>query len=296
MTGSILVFGYNGNLGGRLIASQFKNHRFISRSEIEKYLGKLKLDVMEFSQLDSILNFFNPDVVINCAGISDVEYCELNSEHCKLVNMVAPTVISDLTKKRGIKLVHISTDHFLSKETNLRDEDCTYFATNIYGYSKLNADLQIQRYNKDALIIRTNFFGYGRNNLVKWAIDKVDRNETLDGFIDISFNPVSIGYLCHAIESLLNCNASGILNVTSDESITKYSFLSMVARAYSRKEISINKIKASDKKLNAVRPGDMALLNKKFKVTTESVIPVIADMIQHEISTIQRRQNGFIEK
>jgi hypothetical protein len=70
----------------------------------------------------------------------------------------------------------------------------------------------------------------------------------------------------------------------------------MVARAYSRKEISINKIKASDKKLNAVRPGDMALLNKKFKVTTESVIPGIADMIQHEISTIQRRQNGFIEK
>ena len=296
MTSSILILGYNGNLGNRLIASQFKNYKFITRREIEKHLGQIKLSVTNFSQIESMLDFFHPDVVINCAGLSNVEYCEVNSEHCKLVNMVAPTVIAELTKKRGSKFVHISTDHFLAKEINLRDESCTYYAANIYGYSKLNADLQIKENNKNALIIRTNFFGYGSNNLFKWAIDKVNTDLVLDGFIDISFNPVSIDFLCHAIELLLEDNASGIFNVTSDEVITKYSFLSMVTSAYSSKEIVINRVRASDKKFNAMRPRDMALSNKKFKVTTKSAIPDIKDMIQYEIGKIQREQNGFIEK
>ena len=296
MTSSILVLGFNGNLGSRLIASQYKNYKFITRQEIEKHLGQLKLSITNFSQLENLLDFFHPDVVINCAAISNVEYCEVNSEHCKLVNMVAPTVIAKLTEKRGVKFIHISTDHFMTKEINLRDEYCTYYATNIYGYSKLNADLQITENSKNALIIRTNFFGYGSNNLFKWAIDKINANVVLDGFIDISFNPVSIDFLCHAIELLLEFDASGIFNVTSDEVITKYSFLSMVTRAYSHKKIVINKVRSPDREFNALRPRDMALSNKKFKVTTKSAIPDIADMIQHEIATIQRGKNGFIGK
>jgi dTDP-4-dehydrorhamnose reductase len=210
--------------------------------------------------------------------------------------MLAPINISNLANKLHKRFIQISTDHYSSINNETRDEKCTFYATNMYGYSKLNSDIQIELANKNALIIRTNFFGYGNNNLFKWVIDKINDNEVIDGYIDIYFNPVSINYLCNAIELLLKSELSGVINVAGDKTVSKHDFITEVADLYADKKIVINKVKAPQDKLSAVRPSDMSLANDKFRKLAKSTIPSLTDMILCEINMIQREINGIFER
>lgn len=295
MTDSILVLGNTGNLGKRLITTEFKNYRMFSKTEIEKYTKKTKVDITNQTQMEYLFNVLDPDIIINCAGISNVNYCDINSEHCKLVNMLAPINISSLANKLQKRFIQISTDHYSSSNNESRNEKGNFYATNIYGYSKLISDIQIELANKNALIIRTNFFGYGNNNIFKWVIDKINNNEVIDGYIDIYFNPVSINFLCNAIELLLESEISGIINVAGDKTVSKHNFVTEVAALYSDKKITINRVNAPNNELSTVRPRDMSLVNEKFRKMTKSTIPDLTDMIKHEINMIPKEINGIIE-
>lgn len=296
MTNSILVLGDSGNLGNRLISKQFKNYRVITKTEIEKFIKNNKLDITNLIQIEYLLNVLDPNVIINCAGISNVDYCDVNPEHCKLVNMLAPINISRLANKLNKKFIQISTDHYASRNNDIRDENCYFSATNMYGYSKLISDVQIELANKNALIIRTNFFGYGKNNLFKWIIDKINNHEAIDGYLDIFFNPVSIDFLCNAIERLLESDMYGVINVACDKTVSKHHFLSEIAALYTSNEVIINRMNAPNDKGSAVRPRDMSLVNDKFRKITKSTIPSLTDMILYEIDMIQRETDGIIKK
>lgn len=65
----ILLLGYNGNIGNFLSDFLSKNHTIIS-------LNKKLLDITDKNQVQLTLKKLSPDIVVQAAGISDVDFCE----------------------------------------------------------------------------------------------------------------------------------------------------------------------------------------------------------------------------
>jgi dTDP-4-dehydrorhamnose reductase len=292
----ILVLGGNGNLGNRLSNYNFKNYKVVNIEVGDIPEFNKNLDLLNLKFIEEIFRNYKPDIVLNCAAISNVEYCESNPEHAKLVNSLAPIFLASLAKKYDFKLIHISTDHFLSMEDLTRDENCDFHPSNIYGYSKLRADQQILNINKNAIIVRTNFFGYGGQNLFKWAIDQINCNKSLKGFIDVTFNPVSIDFLCKSIELAIEKQVTGIINIVGNDIISKYEFIKILSELYVGKELKIDKVYSRTFQPRAVRPLKMALDNKLMKEALFIEIPSISTMIQLEIDLYKKEKHAFLAR
>ena len=88
----ILITGGNGLLGQSLrllapkekyeiIATGLGTDRLKNHSQIYH-----PLDISIKKDCEAILSYYNPDIIINTAAITNVDYCELNQERCLNVN------------------------------------------------------------------------------------------------------------------------------------------------------------------------------------------------------------------
>lgn len=229
----------------------------------------INIDWLSLEQIQYFLYRIKPDAVINAVAITDVDLCEEKPELARRVNEIVPLNLALSCEKLDIPLVHLSTDQFSSTESCKRDEKVQPIAVNTYGETKLNAEKNIKLNMKKFIIIRTNFFGYAPEYsitpLMK-LMDTIKKGQVYNGATDILFNPVSIDFLIESILKLLKKNFYGLINVSSDTCISKYSFARVLAK-YMKEDFS-NILPISINKLNlkASRPNFMCLDNSKLKL------------------------------
>jgi dTDP-4-dehydrorhamnose reductase len=140
--------------------------------------------------------------------------------------------------------------------------------------------------NQNAIVIRTNFFHFDFKNPTSF-LDKLVINSgnkvITQSFNDVWFTPVStktlISYLC----KLLKLNFSGLVNVSSNEVISKYDFHQTVLNCLNISIDSHRPFSVDGIKLRALRPKYMALDNGKLVKITRINTPSIYDMIAEEI-------------
>jgi dTDP-4-dehydrorhamnose reductase len=223
-------------------------------------------------------------VVINCAGLTSVEMCEANPAYAVSVNEKFPASLAFLSKRQSFRFVHISTDHFLSRPFDKRDETCEFTSINIYGKTKLSADQHILKSECAALICRTNFVGFSfkqRVSYFNWLVSRLCEKEPIFAFDDVFFTPIGIGSLCEYIRLLLESSYSGILNVAGVESISKYDFALMVRSRLQSETLVIPK--SIDSAALVQRPKNLSLdtskLQKMFPDKRESLEFVLDELV-----------------
>ena len=215
-----------------------------------------------------VLNRISPDVVVHAAGLTNVDKCQLNSKLAYHVNCELAANVAFSCAKADVKLVYISTDHLFSGQDSLTCEDSRPQPVNIYGESKLCAEHKVALLNSQALIIRTNFFGWGhqfRQSFSDWIYSNIINNKEITLFDDVYFTPILIDTLTKYVHELLALNVSGIFNVVSDERISKYEFGLLLCERFGLSSHLIKLGNISSVDLFAPRPNDMSLSNKKLK-------------------------------
>jgi dTDP-4-dehydrorhamnose reductase len=223
-----------------------------------------------------------PNIIINCIALADVDQCESDLKKSEDLNSLLPRLISSITKKYNIKFVHISTDHFQSREEIPRPEDSELWPINVYGKTKILGEKLIVVENPNALILRTNFFGFSyrkQNTLMEKIISNLKQSKKFNGYSNVAFNPVSVIYLIRAIEYLYSINSKGILNIVSKSVISKYDFAKLVAQIFNLDtEYVVPSI--SPKDVSAVdRPTYLALSPDKYEKTNPPRIPDVREML-----------------
>jgi dTDP-4-dehydrorhamnose reductase len=215
-------------------------------------------------QLESIA----PRFVIHTAGLTNVEKCEDNPELAFLINVRLSTLIAKVTKKLDIPLVHISTDHLFSGKSSLVQEDEPINAINEYGRTKALAESTVVEINPNALIIRTNFYGWGtsyRKSFSDQIIQSLRNNQTLHLFDDVHYTPIFVDNLIQTVHDLLYKKAKGIFHVVSDDRISKYDFGILIAEKFGLDKSLILKSSLQSQDKLVKRPLDMSLSNQKVR-------------------------------
>ena len=252
--------------------------RFVTLSGIKTV--SLKSNLSEF---ESFIIENSIESVINCAGITSVELCERNPDLAFEVNSELPKNLAIVCNKLNVKLVHISTDHLFVGDHQFVSEKNLPYPVNIYGKSKLEGEFNVLNQNSNALVIRTNFFGWGttyRKSFSDYIITELRNKNEIKLFNDVFYTPILIEPLVNYVTQLMDLNFSGIFNVVSSERMSKYDFGQKIAKAFNLSNHLIKSIQFSSRLDLITRPLDLSLSNNKLAISLKTNIESIDDQIR----------------
>ena len=244
----------------------------------------IKFNLDSEKDLTEKISSLNLDLIVNCVGYTNVENCEINFDQALKINSDYASLASRVSKKLNIKFIHISTDHLFDGKTRNNDENSKTIPLNNYAKTKLKGEKQVLKFNKDALIIRTNFFGWGpthKKSFSDFIISSLENNIPISLFSDVNYNPILVSELANAVNNLVEKKCKGIFNIVSTENISKLDFGYLLAKEFNLDDNLIQSSMLSDRKELVDRPLNMTLSIKKLNskgVFVKSLKEQISDL------------------
>ena len=220
----VLVLGGEGQLGSAVGRS------FLGSPFGTTLLGHKDCDITEASSVNGAIETYNPDIVVNCAALTNVERIETDPEYRKIAyetNVIGPWNIARAVALHPDTIfVHISTDYIWS-ESWIRSTPPIPFPLNVYGHQKLEAELAIETeinqhfdpvHGSRLAIIRPSWMWGGRDDDFVWRIIQncyICKAEGGEMKIptDTGGYPVNCDILANSIKSLCQ---SWVLGVSRD--------------------------------------------------------------------------------
>ena len=227
--------------------------------------SQYSLELDDISKLEFQVEQLSPDLIVHTAGMTSVDQCENNPMLAKQVNAKIAKNVAIVSERHKIKFIHISTDHLFLGDKKFYTENSNAEPLNEYARSKLLAEKWVQEVNPDALILRTNFFGWGnshRQSFSDWIIYSLRNNQTINMFDDVFITPIIADSLAIFAHKLINQGASGIYNLVGDERVSKFEFALKLAKIFGLPVKNIKRSYISNADLLAKRPSDMSLNNQ----------------------------------
>ena len=111
-----MVIGGSSLLGYKILTNRnnFELYASYNKNPINmEDLQSIEIDIRNKTNCKKILEI-KPDVIINTAAITNVDYCEKFEKNAFDVNVKGTENISKIAEKLGSKLIHISTDAVFS--------------------------------------------------------------------------------------------------------------------------------------------------------------------------------------
>ncbi|NBV32402.1 MAG: NAD(P)-dependent oxidoreductase [Proteobacteria bacterium] len=121
--------------GGRLGAALVRAWRALGEDVVG--LDRAALSLGTDGKVESVLNEIQFDVLVNCAALTNVDYCETHPEEAFKINGEAANDIALHCEDRGARCIHISTDYVFDGNTSKPyTETDTPAPISVYGASK----------------------------------------------------------------------------------------------------------------------------------------------------------------
>jgi len=245
----------------------------------------------DLNQLRAQLGKISPDLVVHTAGLTSVDRCELFPALAHQANVDIAKNVAQVAAMHGAALVHVSTDHLFSGRRSMCTEAEPPEPVNHYGRTKALAETAVMQVNPAALVVRTNFFGWGhatRQSFTDWLIYSLRAGKDLSLFDNVFFTPILADALALAAHELVEKGASGVFNLVGDQRLSKYEFARILADHFSLPEHLLLPHSLDGSELVAARPHDMSLDNRKAREVLGSdlgkVPQFLAALRQQELS------------
>lgn len=250
--------------------AQANNFEFLlnqHKREINSIYGAIvNFNLFNPYELAQLLDEYCIDVVVNTVALASVDQCELQNELANLLNAKLPVLIARACRLSNTKLIHISTDHFYGFENKLFTEEDSLDLLNSYAATKYAGEQGVLEEYPLALVCRTNFFGIGPSYKPSFS-DKILNNLRskipIALFNDVFFTPLVAFNLARCAHALVDKGCSGIYNISSDNSMSKYEFGVALAMRYGFSETAIDSVSIASRSDLVLRPRGMALSNEK---------------------------------
>lgn len=256
----------------------------------------MKIDLESVDHLTRAFEQLQTQVVVHTAGITSVEKCEAEPDLAERVNVDLAANVAMACAKLGIQLVHISTDQLFSGKDSSVGEAYPVSPVNAYGLTKAEAERRVLEAHPPALVIRTNFYGWGpryRRSFSDMIIESLRAGKELTLFQDVFYTPILAEATVQAVHDLLDLKACGIFNVVGNERLSKHEFGLKLAQEF---KLDVSHIKLgyiADQTSLVRRPYDMSLSNRKV---CKLLGRKLGGVGEHISKLRQQEQNGFTQE
>ena len=189
MEQKIAVTGYEGTVGTELLS-----HGCLP----------LECDITNLPMVQQEMDDVSPDIVIHCAAITDVGYCEEHKEEAIEANLRGTANVVTACGDRPV--IFISSDHVFSGKRRMfgwmgYNERDTPSPVNTYGFTKFAAERIVQAYTENGWVIRTsrlfNYNGMAEDIGLLRSGERVEFTDLIKrSFLHVNHFVDSLMYIC----------------------------------------------------------------------------------------------------
>ena len=256
----IVIIGANGRLGAALA-------REYQRAFSVKAFAHDQLDLAQLDQVRSLLET-EFDLIINCAALTNVDYCETHRDEAFLINAQAPRLLADICAEKSAKLVHISTDYvFDGKQNAPYIEKDSPAPLSVYAESKLAGEEKVLAVSSTNLVVRLSWvFGPDKPSFIDQIIQRAREKETVTAVADKFSSPSYTIDVANWLRLAWENEAQGILHLCNDGACSWQEWA----------QYAIDVCRDSGIPLKAVHVGKLSLTDMKNFVARRPVYTVLS--------------------
>lgn len=226
---------------GHSVVNEFKSYSAKVAHTSRRGSG-IPFDVMKNSVSELSEYLSEGDFLINCIGLTTHNIDESDpraAEEARLLNVQFPKELASLAEETGTNVIQIATDCVFSGskggyvETDIRD------ATDVYGTSKREGEIQSAR----VMHIRVSIVGRelrGRKSLLEWILGQ-PKHAKIPGYTDRLWSGITTTAFAKIVAGIISSQTfrSGMWHLVPENTVTKFELVSLIASAFGRGDIEI---------------------------------------------------------
>ena len=292
---NILITGASGLLGINLALEAARQHTVFGTLNSLKLkteaFNVIETDLLEPGAVERVFDKSQPDWVIHCAALADLEACEAAPEFARQLNTELPKNLAIQCRKGGARLLHVSTDAVFDGLRGNYSEGDTPNPLGVYSQTKLAAEFAVAEACPDAIIARINLFGWsvtGERSLAEFFFNNLQSGVPIMGFDDVCFCPLLANDMADIFLKMMKKDLRGTYHVVSSESISKYDFGVAIARKFGLDPRIISPKSVTDSTLTVTRSPKLTLRVEKLIHDLGEVPPKISPALDRFYTLYQQ--------
>jgi dTDP-4-dehydrorhamnose reductase len=238
----ILILGVSGLIGHTILKGfNGKPEVFGSLHKSKKKYGDLNLftgkniienvDVKNFEILKGILFTINPDVILNCVGITKRKIDKTNPLEVIQVNSIFPHQLAEWAKYHHKRVIHFSTDCVFDGKIGNYKETSLTTAEDLYGRTKALGEINYPH----TLTLRSSFIGqelFDKTELLDWFLSQDGKQ--IKGFTNTFYSGVSTLYMARIVKEIIQYypKLNGLYQLAPKSPISKYDLLCIANKVF----------------------------------------------------------------
>lgn len=300
----ILIVGSNGLLGQKMAelfvrgSSNEITLSSIENSPVRELLSVkyLQADITSKKEVLNLAAACDPEVIINCAAMTNVDACETERELAWKINVVGVENLVEAAKRTNARIVHVSSDYIFDGKAGPYTEDDRPEPISYYGKTKLASENAVRVSGLPFMIARTMvLYGYAagvKPNFALWLIQSLEKRDQVRVVDDQYGNPTLVDDLAYGIMRGVEIGRTGVYNIAGRDIVSRYDFALNLARVFDLDAGLISPIKTVQLHQPAHRPLKSGLVTLKAEVElgiTPSTVEQGLLVLKNQLSRSMKR-------
>jgi dTDP-4-dehydrorhamnose reductase len=299
----ILITGASGLLGLNLALETSRRHKVFGT--VNQHVLKtdafkvIQTDLLAPGAVERLLDETQPEWVIHCAALANLDACEANPLLAQQLNTDLPRTLASFVARGGARMIHVSTDSVFDGLRGDYTETDIAIPVGVYARTKLEGERAVAAVNPAAIIARVVIFGWslsGERSLAEFFYNNLSQGKQVMGFTDVIFSPLLANELAEIFTSMLDRKLSGLYHVVSSESLSKYHFGLSLARRFQLDGRLIKPVSVARSGLRASRSPNLSLHSDKLARALGKTLPTISTSLDKFYTLYQQGYPQLLQK
>lgn len=274
----VLVTGVAGQLGYDVI-KELESHQI-------EYLGvdRDTMDLTDENAVRQVITNFGPDAVIHCAAYTAVDKAEDDVEACRKVNVDGTRYIAEVCREINAKMVYISTDYvFPGTGEQFFEVDDIKGPQNVYGQSKYDGELEVQRLLEKYFIVRISWvFGINGNNFIKTMLRLGETRNALTVVADQIGSPTYTYDLAKLLVEMVENEQYGVYHA-HNEGVCSWAEFATEIFKQANLNVTVIPVPSTEYPTRAARPLNSRMSTARLTEKGFGLLPIWQDALKRYI-------------
>lgn len=276
----VLVTGVKGQLGFDIVKECESRNIEAIGVDIDE------MDITNPVQVAEVIKAAQVDAVIHCAAWTAVDKAEDEVELCRRVNQGGPKNIADVCEELDIPMMYFSTDYvFDGQGTEPWMEYAERNPLNVYGQTKYEGELEVERLKKHFIIRISWVFGINGQNFIKTMIRLGKERGEVSVVSDQIGSPTYTYDLAKLCVDMIQTDKYGTYHATNQGYCSWYEFACEIFRQAGM-DVKVTPVDSTMFPAKAVRPKNSRMNQTELDKNGFNRLPSWQDALKRYLQTL----------
>ena len=280
----VLVTGVNGQLGHDIVEECQKRNIEAIGVDVKE------MDITNVNQVNEVITETKPDAIIHCAAWTAVDKAEDEVEQCRKVNRDGTKHIVDVCEKLDLPLMYFSTDYvFDGQGEEPWNEYDERHPLNVYGQTKYEGELEVERLKKHFIIRISWVFGINGHNFIKTMLRLGKERGEVSVVNDQIGSPTYTYDLARLCVDMIQTKEYGTYHATNEGICSWYEFACEIFKQ-AKMDVIVHPVDSTQFPTRAIRPKNSRMNKTELDKHGFTRLPSWQDALERYLDTLDQHQ------